>query len=264
MGRVRNVTAVVTAIRLQERLKQVNALNKDLDEKTIEELAQNFSRDGYYSDVHDRPAKYIWQDIEKTLSNNGITLSGLNQYADSYIRETLSEITLIRNEGFKTSINLEMNYNNVYNSNNPINEQLYTLLLGTMSYSHQLNLNSQISFDAALSGGPNVISNPEIRQEYVLSTEVGYDYELTDRLFATLHNSFNITFQNANAQGKSLFNDLSFVLHCFVEDNLALVASYTWDYTDSKHIYNYTWENEGNNHFVSLGFTYYIDRAMIF
>jgi hypothetical protein len=262
-GRVRNVTAVVTAIRLQERLKQVNALSKDLDEKTIEELAQDFSRDGYFSDVHDRPAKYIWQGIEKTLSDNGVTLSGLNQYADSYIRETLSEITLIRNEGFKTSINLEMGYNNVYDSNNPINEQLNALLLGTVSYSHQLNLYSQISFDAALSGGPNVISNPKIRQNYNLSAGLGYDYELTDRLFATLHNNFTLGFQNANLQGKSLSNDLSFVLHCFVEDNLALVASYTWDYSDNKNI-NYTWENEGNNHYVSIGFTYYIDRAMIF
>jgi len=262
-GRMRNVNAVVSAIRFQERLKQVNALSKDLDEKTIEDLAQKFSRAGYYADVYDRSGKYLWQDIEKTLANDGVSLSGLNQYADSYIRETLSEITIIRNEGFETSANIKLNYNNIYESTWPINEQFYTLLNGSMAYSHQLNLNSQISANLSLSGGPNVLANPVIRQSYFFIAGLGYDYEITDRVFATVHNNLSITFQNSEVPGRILNNDLIFVLHIFVEDNLSLAASYTWDYTDTRYT-SYAWENEGNNHYVSIGFTYYIDRALIF
>jgi hypothetical protein len=49
-------------------------LNNDLSEKTIEDLAQQFYKHSYYSTVHERPDKYFWQDIEKTLSNDGIIL----------------------------------------------------------------------------------------------------------------------------------------------------------------------------------------------
>jgi hypothetical protein len=262
-GRMRDVSAVVSAIRFQERLKQVNALNKDFDEKTIEDLAQKFSQSAYYGDVYNRSSKYFWQDIEKTLTNDGVSLSGLNQYADSYIRETLSEITIIRNEGFETSANLKLNYNNIYYSDSPIAEQLYTLLNGSMAYSHQLNLNSQLSANLSLSGGPNVLANPDIRQYYYLNAGLGYDYEITDRIFATIHNNFSLTFQNSNVQGRILTNDVTFVLHFFVEDNLSLAALYTWDYTDTRYT-NFAWENEGINHYVSIGFTYYIDRALIF
>jgi hypothetical protein len=88
IGKRRNVTPVVSAIRFQERLKQVNLLNGDLSEKTIEDLAQQFYQQSYYSTVHERPDKYFWQDIDKTLSNDGVTLKDLNMYADAYLRES--------------------------------------------------------------------------------------------------------------------------------------------------------------------------------
>ena len=295
-GRMRNVTPVVEAIRFQERLKQVNALNNDLDEKTIEDLAQKFSQVNYYADVHDRYSKYFWQDIEKSLSNDGVSLAGLNQYSDSYLKEVLSEVRFVRNEGLETSFNLQVNYQNQYqyqrqyllinnydsnyyssyyypvNDGPFINEQLYMLLNGSLAYSHQLNLNSQLNFNLSLSGGPNLIHNSDsynfpgnknIKQEYSFNCGIGYNYELTDRIVAAINNNFALSFQNADVQGKTLSNILNLVLRYFVEDNLSLTATYTWNYTDSKSIY-YMWENEGNNHYVSVGFTYYIDRGLIF
>jgi hypothetical protein len=291
-GRMRNVTPVVEAIRLQERLKQVNAINSDLNEITIENLAQKFSQTSYYSNVHDRYSKYFWQDIEKILSDDRVSLSGLNQYSDSYIKEVLSEVRFVRNEGLESSFNFQINYQNMYqyqkrnlqvfaydtnyylqNNYGPfIDEELYLFLNGSVSYSHQLNLNSQLNFNLSLSGGPNLIRNGDkydlpqnknIKQEYSFTFGTGYNYELTDRLIATVNNNFSLSFQNSDIQGKVLSNNLSFMLRYFVEDNLSLTAGYQWNYTDTKSP-NYVWENNYNNHYVSIGFTYYIDRGLIF
>ena len=235
-GKIRNVTSVVSAIRLQERLKQLNLLNHDLSEKIIEDLAGQFYRQGYYTSIHSRPDKFFWQDVERSLSNDGVSLDGLNQYADSYIREVPNELRFSRNEGLIAGINLRFNYNNAYYSDNPSNglpavsEQFYTLVNGYVTYSHQLNLNSQINFNVSLSGGPNVIRNSAVRQEYVAAAALGYSYELTDRLVTSINNAFNLQLQNESGQYKEIQNYLDVVMNYFVEDDLSLSASYSWDY----------------------------------
>jgi hypothetical protein len=264
-GKMRNVTSVVSAIRFQERLKQLNLLNNDLDEKTIEDLANQFYREGYYSSVHVRPDKYFWDDVEKTVSADGVTLGGLNQYADSYLREVPGELRFSRNEGVVAGIDLQVSYNNNYTSYDtpPINEQLYTLGNAYVNYSHQLNLNSQVIFNFSLSGGPSVTKNSVVRQEYIVGAEVGYDYELTDRIIASIDNAFGLTFQNTGAQERNLSNDLNLRLNYFVEDNLSLTGSYTWNYTDSKYVTLPDRETQNYN-YVQVGFTYYLERGFLY
>ena len=267
-GRLRNVTPVVEAIRLQERLKQINAINNDLDEKTIEDAAQKFSQYSYYSEAHDRPDKVFWQDMEKTLSTDGVTLSGLNQYADSYLREVLNEVRFSREEGIQTSINFTMNYFNNYSNESfnayELSEQLYAQLNGTLKYSHQLDLNSQIYFNLNFGGGPNVIANVQVRQNYFVNSSIGYDYELTDRLVATINDGFSLQLYDASIQGKSISDNISFVLHYFVEDHLSLTADYSWNYNNNKNIINLIEKAEGYNNSLTVGFTYYLDRGLIF
>lgn len=117
----------------------------------MRDLAQKFSQNSYYPEVYNRPDKFFWQDIEKTLANDGVTLTGLNQYADSYLREVLNEVRFIRNEGLELSLSLKLDYYNNYASFSGITEKFYTLLNGSLIYSHQLNLNSQLSFNMSLS-----------------------------------------------------------------------------------------------------------------
>jgi hypothetical protein len=263
-GKMRDVTSVVSAIRFQERLKQLNLLSNDLNEKTIEDLAEQFYRQGYYSNVHVRPDKFFWDDVEKTLSNDGVSLAGLNQYADSYIREVPGELRFNRNEGIVGGVDLRLSYNNNYYSQSlsPISEQLYTLADAYVNFSHQMDLNSQVRFDLSLSGGPNLIKNSSVRQEYIVNADAGYDYELTDRMVASLDDIFGLTFQNMGTQGKQLSNDLNFSLSYFVEDNVSLSVSYSWSYDDYRHI-TYTLQTENDN-YVQVGFTYYLQRGFLY
>jgi hypothetical protein len=264
-GKMRNVTSVVSALRFQERLKQLNLLNNNLSEKSIEDLAEQFYRQGYYSKVHVRPDKFFWDDVEKTLSNDGVSLSGLNQYADSYIREVPGELRFNRNEGIVGGVNLQLSYNNTYNSGlfSPISEQLFTLATAYFDYSHQLDLNSQLRFDASLSAGPNLVKDSPVKQEYVFNADAGYDYELTDRIVVSLSDIFGLTFQNMGVQGKDLSNDLNFNLNYFVEDNMSLTATYSWTYNDDKYI-NYYAHEARNDHSINIGFTYYLQRGFLY
>jgi hypothetical protein len=86
---------------------------------------------------------------------------------------------------------------------------------------------------------------------------------LTDRLVASINDYYFLTFQNTEIQSKTLNNVLSFVFHYFVEDNVSIAASYTWNYADSKNYSNIMAESENNYNNVSIGINYYIDRGII-
>jgi hypothetical protein len=271
IGRLRNITPVVTAIRFQERLKQLNLLNNDLSENTIESLAGQFYKQQYFSDVYDRPDKYLWQDIEKTLTAEGVSLKGMNMYSDSYLKEAVNEVRFLRNEGLIAGVELQLNYEKQYRystgSSNILPEMFYTLGNVYLKYSHQMNLNSQFNFDIAASGGPNILKNPSFRQQYSLLADIGYNYELTDRLVVSVNNSISLAFWNDRQQLKNRTNDFVFSLHYFIEDNLSLNANYHWNYNDSKSmVLNepvYYQNSSGNNHSVSIGFTYYVERGFL-
>jgi hypothetical protein len=265
IGKQRNVTPVVSAIRFQERLKQLNMLNSDLSEKTIENLAQQFYKQTYYSTIHERPDKYFWQDIEKTLSEDGVTLKDLNMYADAYLRESVNEVRFLRSEALMTGVNLRFQYQNYYSAStgygHNINEQFLTLGEAYFIYSHQLDLNSQLNIGMKINGGPNITKHPYERQQYLLTGNAGYNYELTDRLVASLNNIFNLQFINYDRQEKYLTNNLGLDLKYFIEDNLSLNATYEWDYVVNKP--NYYQNQTNNNHSINLGFTYYFEKGFL-
>jgi len=271
-GKLRNVTPVVSAIRFQERLKQVNMLDKNLSDKTIEDLAEQFYKQSYFSSAFDRPDKYFWQGIDKVLSNDGLSLKDLNMFADNYLRESVNEVRFLRNEGFVAGLNLQLNYQNYYQAQSGsyyLSEQLFALGQAYVIYSHQLNLNSQLNFNLSLSGGPNVLANPMEKQLYSLISALGYNYELTDRLVASASNALNITFGNYNNQDKLLINTFNLNLTYFVEDNLSLNANYQWNYQVNSsftngNVYPLTrYENTTNNHYINIGFTFYFERGFL-
>lgn len=269
-GKMRNVTSIVSAIRFQERLKQLNLLNKDLNESTIEELAQQFYREGYFSEVHVRPDKFFWQDVQNTLSRDGVSLAGLNQYADSYIREVPDELRFMRNEGIVGGVNIGVGYSNSYSSAAASVSHTNELLLAEgeayLEFSHQLDLDSQFDFNISLAGGPTLTRNAWMSQQYAVNAGAGYDYELTDRLVTSINESFAATLQNSNQQQRLIQNDFGVAVNYFVEDNVSFAASYFWDYSTqrvngfagSDHI-----DNIGNSSSVNFGLTYYMSRGMI-
>jgi hypothetical protein len=262
-GRLRNVTPVVFAIRMQERLKLLNVIDKDLDRVAVERLAEQFANSGYLFRIHDRESKYYWKEIEEVLSNNGISLKNVNQYGTSYLMETPGEIRFQRYEGFNAGINLQLTYANSFNSNNDvkIDESFFTMGNIYFNYSHQLGLNSQLSFNTSISGGPNITANPYIKQRYNISGAIGYDFELTDRLVTSARYRLDLTYQNLDGQNKDLVSELRFEGRYFLEDQVSLNATYTFGYSEVKFIYDN--RNYHSTNAVNLGISYYFDRGII-
>jgi hypothetical protein len=267
IGKLRNVTPVVTAVRFQERLKQVNLLDKDLSNKTIEDLAGQFYKQSYYNSVYNRPDKYFWQDMDKILANDEVSLKDMNMYSDAYLRESVNEVRFLRNEGFVAGLNLQLNYQNQYTASNQgyyLSEQLFAMGQAYINFSHQMNLNSQLNFNLSLSGGPDVIAHPSERQQYSMAAGLGYDYELTDRLVASVNNTFYLLFGNYVVQQKLLSNYFNINMKYFVEDNLSLNIDYNWTYSDSKGPYYSSDRNIINTHSINIGFSYYIETGPLF
>ena len=271
-GKIRDVTPVVSAIRLQERLKQLNLLNNDLSENTIEDLSEQFSKSIYYSQVHDRADKFFWQDIEKALLNDGISLAGLNQYGSSYLREVPNEIRFLRNEGIMTGCKIMISYDHDYSAYFDVFDPEHLNILGNvyLNLSHQLNLNSQFRYSLSLSGGPNVSKDSYYRQKYIIQSTIGYNYEITDKIVTSVSDAFNCAFQNNSASyysndSKTIYNNFSLSINYFIEDNLSLNASYMWNYNDSRTndetITNKYAESTNN---IVVGFTYYINRGFLY
>jgi len=279
-GKIRDVTPVVSAIRFQERLKQLNMLSTDLSDKTIEDLSEQFSKSIYYSQVHDRADKFFWQDVEKSLANNGVSLTGINQYGSNYLREVLNEVRFMRSEGITSGINITMDYNSYFQSNSgfPVSEQFNILGNAYLNLSHQLNLNSQFKFNLSLSGGPNVIKKANNIQEYLIQSAIEYDYEITDRIVTTFSNAINYTiynYSNASDQNKYFNNEFNISANYFIEDNLSLKISYQWYYNYSKgnsniidydNNYSFSFSNKssGIQNNIVVGFTYYINRGFLY
>jgi hypothetical protein len=242
-------------------------LKGDLSESTIENLAQQFYREGYYGDVHVRPDKYFWQDVQNALARDGVSLAGLNQYADSYLREVPNELRFMRREGAVAGVQLQVAYGNQFQTISPgvwnMAETLYTMGNVYVQYSHQLNLNSQLAFGVSLSGGPNIVKDSQMKQQYAGSANVAYDYELTDRIVLAAYDDFGLLFINMADKARSLSDNLGASINYFVEDHISLSASYSWDYFDNEN-YMAPVHGETIDNSLNVGVTYYINRGFIY
>ncbi|MFA7420443.1 MAG: hypothetical protein WCZ90_12230 [Melioribacteraceae bacterium] len=263
-GKIRVVTPVVLALRLQERLKQINALNQDLKHSTIQKVAKEFSNAGYLSETHDRSDKYLWERIDNSLSADGVSLDGLNQYGNSYIREIPNEIRFERYEGIQVGIKFGLEYFNYfskYENSRWLSESFYLKSNPYVTYSHQLDLYSQVSFNLSLSMGPSVNKNTDIKQSYLLTYDVGYDRELTDRFVFSVKHKMWLEYRNRQEKERGINTSFSISGNYFLEDNIAITASYNLSYDDTN--YPSEWRTIDIQNNLRVGVTYYFDRGII-
>lgn len=95
-GRVRNVTPVVRAIRLNERYKAIND-SKRLTPREIRLAADQFTRYQGYKRRYDRPEKYFWHGMDRAVNNKIGALSSFDLF---YLTDVLDETLGSRLEGW--------------------------------------------------------------------------------------------------------------------------------------------------------------------
>jgi len=109
-GRIRNVTPVLRAIRLNERLKSVS--EHHLTNGEIYSASEQFTRYQAYTRTYDRPLKYFWGDLDDLVSNKISDLSAFDQF---YLDDVFNESYGLRLEGYQIQFLGGYNYLNSLN-----------------------------------------------------------------------------------------------------------------------------------------------------
>ncbi|MGD8779387.1 MAG: hypothetical protein PVH88_10565 [Ignavibacteria bacterium] len=273
-GHLRNVTPVVSALRLQERMKQLNLISSNLTNEEIYSLSQTFAKKNYFEKAYERPGKYFWGDVFSSVPSLKKTFETLNPFALEYLKEVTEELRFIRREGYFIQANLFFSYYNHYymhdhgypellNRQTHISEEFYVKAGISASYAKQLNLESQVYLNCSLEGGPNVIENSEIKQEYNLEINGIYNYELTDRLVASLYAEYTYNIENGFEQGTSKSFTCELSLDYFIEDNISINVNYEYikGFYNNSTMYG-TVDIEDN--YFSIGCNYFFTRSILF
>lgn len=277
-GRLRDVTPVINALRFQERLKQVNLLNEDLSVDKINTIATQFASYDSYKANYDRPAKHFWNDMEKHLNTIDVPFQSSNSYSKLYVFESLSELKFRRLEGqllsisgnfrfTKTQVRSKERYLSSF-SYSYYNSELTTeaILPGIVVegiFSHQQSLHSQTRGKLNIESRANISGRKDFVNYHTVSGELGYDYEITDRIVFQLTNFSGFQIVNSTIGESVLSNNFNPKLSVFLEDQLSMDLNYNFIYQENsldvkpKEIIYYT-----RDHRVFLGLNYFFDRAL--
>ena len=107
-GRLRDVTPVIRALRVRERLNELGRGNV-LSSENVQAAAQQFARRPGYAPVYDRSDKYFWNDFFSGIESRS---SELLAYESFYLAESLVEQVARRQEGYEVSAGVDLNYSN--------------------------------------------------------------------------------------------------------------------------------------------------------
>ena len=115
-GRIRNVTPLIRALRIRERLKALDR-DIDLDENKITKMAQHFAKFSGYQRVYDRQNKNFWGDFADIAG-----LDALAPYEQFYIEDVLKENIGQRFQGWSLSLGAFYRDNRTKNENEQNNK----------------------------------------------------------------------------------------------------------------------------------------------
>ncbi|MEL7832607.1 hypothetical protein [Fodinibius sp. Rm-B-1B1-1] len=245
IGRVRNVSPVIRAMRLRER---TGALNSGLrfSEQDVLSAADQMTRYQGYQRRYDRPSKYFWGDLDQ---NTNIDLGSLNAFDMFYLTDVFNEAIGTRLEGWELVGGVQFNYSNdlerteepmnqidPVNRDVSINKGIAGFIDGRWYHNSSLNQQWGVVGDVRLSYPLGVRDTALATQrDFSAGIEVNWLWNVTDRFL----------FQSAirNIYGRTKFEDtggvgtpseisewdnrvlLNSSLNYFLENSLALNVS---------------------------------------
>ncbi len=284
-GKIRDVTSVITALRFEERLKQVNLLNGQLTDDQINSIAQQFSLFSFYNAAYDRPGKYFWDDMRKILDGFEINLSQSTLHSQYYIFESVNELKFRRIEGSIINAGLDFNYQKSemrdyisadylkYSDNPPryytaiskqSTESIFPGIELNAQVSNQLSLYSQIGYGINYASHVNVSEIKNSVNYHQLSGFLKFDHEITDQFVVTFSNNIdfintNFTYGHINILSNQFKNKFIF----FIEDQLGLQFDYNFIYRQTTGEYAVKTDYFYRDHTYFIGLTYFFNKSLI-
>ncbi len=105
-GRLRDVTPVIRALRVRERLKELGRADV-LSSDNVQAAARQFARRPGYAPIYDRGDKYFWSDFFSGIESQS---TDLLPYESFYLAESLVEQVARRQEGYEVSAGVDLSY----------------------------------------------------------------------------------------------------------------------------------------------------------
>lgn len=276
-GRIRNITPVIRALRLNERYKTLG--NTSLTKQEIEFSSVQFTRYQGYQRRYDRPLKYFWKDLDNGIDSK---LSGLNAFDLFYLNDVFNENLGSRFEGYSIILTGGYSYSNSlskqdYDDSTPDQRSFSIVRVANTELSAQwyknLNLNHQIS--AGLSNQIYFPLEKRISTElsFMSQFESGWLWVLSD-LFQ-LNNQLRITYNRERIKNielfkeHNLFTNVSSQLSYFIENKLLLSTSFglnqrhqSRDYALSDNLYDESLLRNSWDISFSISLRYYLNRNL--
>jgi hypothetical protein len=261
VGKVRNVTPVIRALRFRERL---NAFEKGiaLTDANLQDVARHISLYSGYNSVYDRPGKYFSTDLFDIIPDIGNSLS---HYEYNNLMELFHEDVGNRLEGW--DVVFFMNYANIYQNFNQSQKEQFWGPGGQFRMYHNLSLTQQIGISADLFYGFSAHSNPRNDQQGYFYGVCEYLYNMTDRLLFQSNLSASLYFDKPDDKHYLVWSHVweqeyrwDNQFQYYIEDGLALISYIRFfqakdcqinDNLDSAISYQF-----------SLSLKYYLDRKL--
>jgi hypothetical protein len=230
LGRLRNITPIIRALRFNERLTLLSGIN-DLSKADIIALSELYTRSNGFASTYDRWQKYFYALLPDSIKN---TIKNLSPWQFLYLSDVTQEIIGDRFEGFDANLGLILEYNKNIPEHGISNQEQFLLgLYLNDSYYHNPTLNYQIGVQ--LNGSFRKALNENTSTEYVgqVLFQVMNLWNVMDRTLLELHLGVESIFGQSNFKVDSphkkwtrmdhYLAELSF--NYFIENNLSVYST---------------------------------------
>ena len=273
-GKIRNVTPVLRALRLNERYKTLGNSSFTGDELTA--TSEEFTRLQGYQRRYDRPYKYFWDGVNTSTNQK---IDQLTAYELFYLSDVLNENLGSRYEGYEVTLQGGYSYfNQLRRSVDRDDNVLYRTIQisraasvrATGTWYKNLNLEHQLSLDTEIS-----TTLPLERADYYdwnveTNTYLQWIWNIADRWNVSTYLMNNYLTTNLKDEdlgtARNLTSRLGNSVQYFIENHLSLTAgiSLTRYYTKSYSSIS-AQEMQESTEFawnLNVGLRYYFSRNL--
>ncbi len=194
IGRIYNVTPVIRALRINERMKEMG--KQELSSEEIEDVAFLISREDDYDFYFQRPDKFFWRDISGKTHGK---LDNMTVLEYEYMKESMLENIGHRYEGiaFDAGLSLYRYTKRDYERSDSLfsNDRTENFRFGpsiNFDYYNNLTTSLQIGFTYSADMGFDTMTDDELNEYFTNYIGAEVLYNITDRLLFT--NNINYTF----------------------------------------------------------------------
>jgi hypothetical protein len=281
IGRIRNVTPVVRALRFRERARALN-LGDAIGPEHIYRLARHIATEPGYNTIYSRPSRHFLGDMFSTMEP---VIGEPSPYEVLYLTDVFREAVGVRLEGWDIRLGLLYNFQYVFrrteveNINfppvSPFSSKTIYHTTGpriSASYYKNLSLRHQFGIESFVLYGlyirEDTPGSTYHDRELALRVHPKWLMTITDRILfnAELINDIIIFYYDKDrvviedSETRRIHSLLGSVNY-FIEDKVVLTGSF--DYTNrNPYYYNNPQENSYWTLYFSVGMTYYFLRGM--